>query len=84
MKFNVVANPEIADGITRFLRLSKAAQALDVSLASAINRLGPNVDIPKPLLGKIKSVDEFKAYLTRVHRDVADLAVAVEQFMNQG
>ena len=83
MKFNVVAS-EVAEGITHVVRVANAAQALDVSISAALNRLGSDVRIPRPLLGKIKSTDEFKAYLVRVQREVADLAVAVEQFVNQG
>jgi hypothetical protein len=82
MKFNVVAS-EVAEGVTHIVRVANAAQTLDVSLSAALNRLGDGIQIPKPLLGKIKSTDEFKAYLTRVQREVADLAVAVEQFVNQ-
>lgn len=88
MKFNVIAtekqaDAEVAEAVTHLSRVLSSAQSLDVSLAAVGNRLGANVEIPKPLLGKIHSTDEFKAYLVRVQREVADLAVAVEQFITQ-
>jgi hypothetical protein len=88
VKFNVIATEKkadagVAEAITHLTRVLKAAQTLDVSLAAVDNRLGNGVEIPQPLLGKIHSTDEFKAYLVRVQREVADLAVAVEQFINQ-
>lgn len=88
MKFNVIATEKTADAdvaeAVKFLAgVLKSAQSLDVNLAAVMNRLGSNVAIPRPLLGKIHSSDEFKSYLTQVQREVADLAVAVEQFINQ-
>jgi hypothetical protein len=88
VRFNVIAAEKradagIAEALTHLARVQKSAQALDVSLAAVGNRLGDSIDIPNPLLGKIHSTDEFKAYLVRVQREVADLAVAVEQFINQ-
>lgn len=88
MKFNVIATEKkadagIAEALTHITRAQKAAMALDVSIAAVANRLPSGIDIPQPLLGKIHGTDEFKAYLVRVQREVADLAAAFEQFVSQ-
>ena len=85
MKFNVIkkADADVAEGLTYLNRAIKAATQLDVSLAALDNRLPQDMEIPKPLLGKITTTAELRAYLTRVQREVADVAVALDQFINQ-